>query len=212
MAPIHSSGVRSTSRANALSLKYEIDNGAYPPILIPEVFAWENYTNVFKSATFFKFFWNSILVTGAATGLALLTGVPAGYGIARMKATKAAVVVLIARVTPALSYLIPLFLIFQWLGLMGTLWPQIITHLVITVPVVIWVMIGFFETTPMELEEAATIESLRILSYGCFVLGRFAHRGLLPVNFRSRRSHHSDSVNASDSSSMKMRPTRPTAL
>jgi multiple sugar transport system permease protein len=47
---------------------------------------------------------------------------------------------------------------FQWLGLMGTLWPQIITHLVITVPIVIWVMIGFFETTPMELEEAATID------------------------------------------------------
>ena len=58
--------------------------------------------------------------------------------------------------TPGLSYLIPLFLLFQWLGLLGTLWPQIITHLVITVPIVIWIMIGYFETTPMELEEAAT--------------------------------------------------------
>ena len=144
----------------SLSLKFEIDNGTYPPILFPEpdMIAWENYTNVFQSSNFVKFFWNSVIVTGAATLFALLTGVPAGYGIARMKATKAAVVVLIARVTPALSYLIPLFLIFQWLGLMGTLWPQIITHLVITVPVVIWVMIGFFETTPMELEEAATID------------------------------------------------------
>ncbi|WP_342359247.1 carbohydrate ABC transporter permease [Terrarubrum flagellatum] len=144
----------------SLSLKYEIDNGAYPPILIPapDMIAWENYTNVFSSSNFIKFFWNSVIVTGSATLFALVVGVPAGYGIARMKATKAAVVVLIARVTPALSYLIPLFLIFQWLGLMGTLWPQIITHLVITVPVVIWVMIGFFETTPMELEEAATID------------------------------------------------------
>ena len=87
-----------------------------------------------------------------------MIGVPAGYGIARMRATKAAVVVLIARMTPGLSYLIPLFLLFQWLGLMGTLVPQIIAHLVITVPIVIWIMIGYFETTPLELEEAAVID------------------------------------------------------
>jgi len=62
-------------------------------------------------------------------------------------------VILIARITPGLSYLIPLFLLFQWLGLLGTLWPQIIIHLVVTVPIVIWIMIGYFETTPIELEE-----------------------------------------------------------
>ncbi|MBL8590072.1 MAG: carbohydrate ABC transporter permease [Methylobacteriaceae bacterium] len=142
----------------SLSLKYEIDNGAYPPILIPERVAWENYAKVFQSAAFLTFFRNSLIVTGAATAAALLVGVPAGYGIARMKATRAAIVVLIARMTPGLSYLIPLFLLFQWLGLMGTLWPQIITHLVITVPIVIWVMISYFESTPMELEEAAVID------------------------------------------------------
>ena len=145
----------------SLSLKFEVDNAAYPPILIPERFAWKNYTGVFESNRFGLFFINSLIVTGAATGLALLIGVPAGYGIARMKATKAAVVVLIARMTPGLSYLIPLFLLFQWLGLMGTLVPQIIAHLVITVPIVIWIMIGYFETTPMELEEAAVIDGAR---------------------------------------------------
>src|ERR687889_1240729 len=142
----------------SLSLKFEVDNAAYPPILVPERFAWKNYAGVFESNRFGLFFLNSLIVTGAATGLALLIGVPAGYGIARMKATKAAVVVLIARMTPGLSYLIPLFLLFQWLGLMGTLVPQIIPHLVITVTIVIWIMIGYFETTPLELEEAAVID------------------------------------------------------
>ena len=60
--------------------------------------------------------------------------------------------------TPGLSFLIPLFLLFQWLGLLGTLWPQIAIHLVLTVPIVIWIMIGYFETTPIELEEAALID------------------------------------------------------
>lgn len=142
----------------SLSLKYEIDNSAYPPVLIPSVPTLDNYVQVFQSNRFVQYFFNSLIVTGSATGLGLLVGVPAGYGIARMKAMKSAFVVLIARMTPGLSYLIPLFLLFQWLGLMGTLLPQILIHLVITVPIVIYIMISYFETTPMELEEAATID------------------------------------------------------
>jgi multiple sugar transport system permease protein len=142
----------------SLSVKFEIDNASYPPIFIPERFAWGNYATVFASNRFTTYFFNSLIVTGAATLLALLVGVPAGYGIARMRAHKSAIVILIARITPGLSYLIPLFLMFQWLGLLGTLWPQIIIHLVVTVPIVIWIMIGYFETTPMELEEAALID------------------------------------------------------
>ena len=142
----------------SLSVKFEVDNAAYPPVFIPEHFAWKNYTDVLASNRFPTYFRNSLLVTGAATLFAMLVGVPAGYGIARMAARKSAVVILIARITPGLSYLIPLFLLFQWLGLLGTLVPQIIIHLVVTVPIVIWIMIGYFETTPIELEEAAVID------------------------------------------------------
>jgi len=142
----------------SLSVKFEIDNAAYPPILIPDRFAWQNYAQVLASNRFVTYFFNSLIVTGTATLFAMLVGVPAGYGIARMKAHKSAIVILIARITPGLSYLIPLFLMFQWFGLLGTLWPQIIIHLVVTVPIVIWIMIGYFETTPLELEEAALID------------------------------------------------------
>jgi len=142
----------------SLSLKYEIDNGAYPPIFIPERIAWSNYIQIFQANDFLLYLWNSLIVTGVSTLLALVVGVPAGYGIARLKAHKSAIIIMIARMTPGLSYLIPLFLLFQTIGLLGTLWPQIIIHLVVTVPIVIWLMIGYFETTPMELEEAARID------------------------------------------------------
>jgi len=142
----------------SLSLKYEIDNGAYPPIFIPDRFAWSNYAQIFQANDFLLYLWNSLLVTGGSTLLALAVGIPAGYGIARLRAHKSAIVIMIARMTPGLSYLIPLFLLFQTIGLLGTLWPQIIIHLVVTVPIVIWLMIGYFETTPMELEEAARID------------------------------------------------------
>ncbi|TIO01164.1 MAG: carbohydrate ABC transporter permease, partial [Mesorhizobium sp.] len=54
----------------SLSLKFEIDNGAYPPILIPERFAWSNYAKVFEENNFLLYLWNSVLVTGTATLLA----------------------------------------------------------------------------------------------------------------------------------------------
>ena len=173
----------------SLSLKNEIDNTAYPPIFIPERFAWKNYVNVFEKNRFPLYFLNSLIVTGTATLLALLVGVPAGYGIARMRAHKSRSSILIARMTPGLSYLIPLFLLFQWLGLLGTLWPQIITHLVITVPIVIWIMIGYFETTPLELEEAARDRR------------RDALAGLPPGGPADRASPASPSPSSSPSSS-----------
>ena len=166
----------------SLSVKFEIDNAAYPPVFIPERFAWKNYADVLASNRFLTYFVNSLIVTGTATLLAMLVGVPAGYGIARMAAHKSAIVILIARITPGLSYLIPLFLLFQWLGLLGTLVPQIIIHLVVTVPIVIWIMIGYFETTPLELEEAALIDGAtrwQVFRHVALPIARPGHRGRL---------------------------------
>ncbi len=146
----------------SLSLKNEVDNMAIPPVFIPNPPTLANFIDVFEKNDFLTYTINSIIVSFSATILALLIGVPAGYGIAKAKATKAAMLILIARITPGLSYLIPLYLLFQWLGLVGTLTPLVITHLVITVPIVVWVMIGFFEGLPNELEEAALVDGATI--------------------------------------------------
>ena len=146
----------------SLSLKNEADNTAYPPVFIPNPPTLANFADVFEKNDFLRYAWNSVIVSFSATGLALLFGVPAGYGIAKAKATRTALLILVARITPGLSYLIPLFLLFQWLGLTGTLTPIVITHLVITVPIVVWIMIGFFEGLPTELEEAALVDGASI--------------------------------------------------
>ena len=146
----------------SLSLKNELDNTAWPPVFIPDPPTLDNYREVFARNDFLLYAWNSVVVSFAATGMALAIGVPAGYGIAKMKAVRAAALILIARITPGLSYLIPLFLLFQWLEMTGTLLPIIVTHLVITVPIVVWVMISFFEGLPPELEEAALVDGATI--------------------------------------------------
>src|SRR5436305_12624667 len=70
----------------SLSVKFEVDNAAYPPVFIPEHFAWKNYADVLASNRFLTYFITSLVVTGTATLLAMRVGAPAGYGIARLAA------------------------------------------------------------------------------------------------------------------------------
>jgi len=142
----------------SLSLKNDIDNLAYPPVFIPDPPTFANFVQVFAENSMGRYFWNSVVVSGGATLIALAVGIPAGYGIARAQAHKLTVLILIARMTPALSYLIPLYTVFQFLGLGNTLTALVITHLVITVPIIVYIMAGHFETLPKELEEAALID------------------------------------------------------
>ena len=146
----------------SLSLKNDVDNLAYPPVFIPSPPTLANFVHVFAENSMGLYFWNSVVVSGLATAIALLVGVPAGYGIARAQAHKLTVLILIARMTPALSYLIPLFTVFQLLGLNNTLTALVIAHLVITVPIVVYIMAGHFETLPKELEEAAQIDGASV--------------------------------------------------
>lgn len=146
----------------SLSLKYEIDNIAYPPVFIPNPPTLDNYFKIFRESNYVLYAYNSVVVSGAATLIALLVGVPAAYGIAKGKAQGLGMLIMVARITPGLSYLIPLFILFRYIGISGSLLALTISHLVITIPMVVWVMISFFEDMHPELEEAALVDGCNI--------------------------------------------------
>src|SRR6516165_5763094 len=72
----------------SLSLKTEADNIAYPPVFIPHPPTLANIIDVFAKNDFLTYTINSVIVSFSATGLALLFGVPAGYGISKTGAVK----------------------------------------------------------------------------------------------------------------------------
>ncbi|MFM7197711.1 MAG: carbohydrate ABC transporter permease, partial [Chloroflexota bacterium] len=142
----------------SLSLKPDVENTAYPPIFIPRSPTLDSFRQILDGSPIGRYTINSAVVAGGSTLIALILGVPAAYGISKAKSRGMLAFVLIARMTPALSYLIPWFSMFRAVGLNNTLTALVITHLVIGLPVVIWVMVGFFDGLPRDLDEAASVD------------------------------------------------------
>jgi multiple sugar transport system permease protein len=137
--------------------------------------SFDNYVNVFTQYAFLDFIWNSFLVALGSTLLGLLLGLPAAYAIAKYKQQGLGLLILVARIVPGISFLIPWFIIFSRLEMIDTYTSLILSHMLVTMPFIIWVMIPFFEGLPGELEESARVD-------GCTTTGAFI-RVLLPISW-----------------------------
>jgi len=140
-----------------IGLKTGVQNIEYPPLFIFKP-TLENFKAVFQQYNFLKYLINSFIIATSATFISLLIGLPAAYSIARYKQRKLSMGILVARMTPFVSYLFPWYILFRKLDLIDTFTAMITTHLIITLPMIIWLMIAFFENIPRELEEAALID------------------------------------------------------
>lgn len=147
------------------SLKGQAENVRYPPSWVfPPTLA--NYRDVFVENPLFSFLSNSVIIGVGSTALALLLGCPAAYAIARRKWQAVGVVILAARLMPGVALLVPWYIIFRSIGLLDTYISLILTHLIVSLPLVVWLMVSFFEDVPGELEDAARID-------GCSNIGVF---------------------------------------
>jgi len=144
------------------ALKSGVQNIEYPPLFIFKP-TLENFKAVFQQHNFFQYLINSTIIAVTATIISLLVGLPAAYSIVRYNQKKLSMAILIARMTPFISYLLPWYIVFRMLGLIDTFIGMIMTHLIITLPMVIWLMIAFFENVPQELEESAFIDGCTLL-------------------------------------------------
>jgi multiple sugar transport system permease protein len=151
-------------------LKTGVQNIAYPPefLFTPTL---ENFKAVFQQHNFLRYLMNSLIIATLATGLSLVLGLPAAYSIAKYRQSKIGIIILLARMTPFVSYLLPWYIIFRHLKLIDTYTALTLTHLIITLPMVAWLMVAFFESVPAELEDAAMIDGCsRLKSFLIIVL------------------------------------------
>lgn len=158
----------------AMSLKDFRDIIAYPPkfTFVPTL---DNYREVFfdnqpigelsEIPEYVRYLFNSLMTTMGAVILSLAVGLPAAYSLARSKLKvkeSVSFTILSIRFAPELIVILPLFTIFKRTGLYDTFHGLILVHQLITLPLVIWIMLGFFRDVPRELEEAARIDGAGI--------------------------------------------------
>ncbi len=147
--------------ALSTSLKLTADIYEYPPRWIPRKATLESYKFFLTSADFLRYFFNSFLVGICATAITLFVGSIASYHLARFSFPGKNVLffVFIASIMiPGVTNLIPLYITFNKIHLINTYFCLIIVYTGWFIPFTVWMMKGFIETIPRELEESALID------------------------------------------------------
>jgi len=139
------------------SFKTQVDIVAWPPRIVFSPII-DNYIRVFAEQNFLKYFKNSLIVGLSAVGFSLLLGLPAAYSIARFKQKRLSVFILVARLMPGISFLMPWYIIFSRMRLMDSYVALILSHMLIALPIVVWIMSSYFESIPLEMEESAMVD------------------------------------------------------
>jgi multiple sugar transport system permease protein len=140
------------------SFKRQVDIIASPPRIFSFAPVAANYIRVFAEQNFPKYFMNSAVVGAASVAASLLLGLPAAYSIARFRQQRLSVFILVARLMPGISFLMPWYIIFSRLKLMDTYVALILSHMLIVLPVVVWVMSSYFRSIPVEIDESAMVD------------------------------------------------------
>ncbi len=138
---------------------------------------WKNFELLFHRTSYRDWIVNTLAVSVWVSALTLVTAVPAGYALARLRlpfAENLGIGIFMTYLVPAIILFIPLARVVSTLGLQDRWWSLVVIYPTFTIPFCTWLLMGFFKTVPFEIEEAAMVD-------GCGHLGALL-RVVLPVS------------------------------
>jgi len=159
------------------ALKPTTDQYSFPPRWIPNPATFEHFISVFRNEAIIRGFFNTLIVSISTTAIALVVGVLGGYGFSRFRFPGRDTLlwsVLFTRLFPRVVVIVPFFITLRYLHLMNTLPGLVLVFLMVVFPVSIWLVKGFFDRIPVEIEEAAVVD-------GCSIPG-LLWRIVLPIS------------------------------
>lgn len=148
------------------SIKSSFAAMAFPPEWWPNEPTLASYQKLLDPQNtvgqdFLRFFWNSLIVSTLTTILSVLVAVPAAYAFSRFSFPGRKFLffaVLLRNMFPAVIFLVPLFILMRFLGLVNTHGSLVLTYLTFGLPLAIWLLKGFYDNIPIQLEQAARID------------------------------------------------------
>jgi len=167
-----------------LSLKTRAQVFASPPLYLwwP---TFQNYADVLTRSDFVRAFINTLIVSTSAVALSLGVGAPAAYAFARFPFKGRSILffsLLVMRMLPPIAVLVPMYLLFNRLGLATTRLSVVLAYTTFSLPLVVWIMRGYFEDLPVELEESAWIDGASRFAAFRYVIVPLARPGLVAAS------------------------------
>ncbi len=142
------------------SFKTRVDAFAMPPKLFFDPII-KNYIVILQDTSFLRYYMNSVIIAISTCGLSLVIGVPAAYAFSSFdfkKKEDLAFWVLSTRMAPPILVILPFYLFFKEIHLLNTRIAMIIVYTTFNLAFVVWMMKGYFDSMPKDLEEAARID------------------------------------------------------
>ena len=143
----------------AVSLKTPTEIFSSPPVWVPANLQFGNYAVLFRDGDAWTVM-NSVIIASTSTVIAMSLGTIAAYSLARFKTggDNLAIWIISQRMIPPIAIVFPIFLLFAMIGWVDTFHGLILLYTAFNLPYVIWMMRGYFEDVPIELEESALID------------------------------------------------------
>jgi len=197
------------------ALRPESELYSSPPLLLPRALTLENFSVAILQAGLPTYMLNSFKVAGMSVTIVAIAAAFGGYAFSRFKYMFHDSIlrfILFSYMIPPILSVIPLFLAMSKLRLINTLWGLSLVELTITFPICLWILIGFFSTIPIELEESASIEGANRLQVFFWISLPLAFPGIVAVSIFSFMASWSNYVYALIFLSSPEKKTLPLAL
>jgi multiple sugar transport system permease protein len=130
-----------------------------PPVWYPASIQFDNFAVLFKDRDAVTV-GNSLFIAGCSTLVSMFLGTLCAYSLARFKTggENLAVWIISQRMVPPIAIVFPLFLLYVWLGWVDTYYGMILLYTAFNLPYVIWMMRGYIEDVPIDLEQSALVD------------------------------------------------------
>jgi ABC-type glycerol-3-phosphate transport system permease component len=174
----------------SISASFKTPLEVYDARWLPESPTLDSYSRVLRSDGFWRYFSNSIFLALTSTALAVFISSLAAYAFARYGFRWRhilLVVILVPRILPRASLIVPLYQLVEQVGMLDTYAALIITYTATAIPLATWILTGFFHAVPIELEEAAAIDGANIWQRIWRIVVPIAVPGMITVGVLSLR-------------------------
>jgi len=167
------------------SLKSESEIFRIPPTVVPDHLTWENHEFAWTQTQMPVYFLNSISYVAGTLLLVLCCASLASYSMSRFRFRGKAVyllVILLTQLMPLTTLIVPLYVSFGSMGLMNNRFALITVYAAIQIPIATWLLLGYFNSIPTEIDEAARIDGCSNLKILLRIVLPLAKPGLMAVS------------------------------